>query len=42
MFAQAIMTTDTKMKVARAAIDVDGVEVRIWGAAKGAGMIHPQ
>ena len=40
-FAQAIMTTDTKMKVARASIDVDGVQVRIWGAAKGAGMIHP-
>jgi glutamate N-acetyltransferase/amino-acid N-acetyltransferase len=40
-FAKAIMTTDTKMKVARASIDVDGVPVRIWGAAKGAGMIHP-
>jgi glutamate N-acetyltransferase / amino-acid N-acetyltransferase len=42
LFAKAIMTTDTRMKVARAAIDVDGVEVRIFGAAKGAGMIHPQ
>jgi glutamate N-acetyltransferase/amino-acid N-acetyltransferase len=47
MFAQAIMTTDTRMKVAQAAVDVDGVlgeklQVRIWGAAKGAGMIHPQ
>ncbi|WP_433964938.1 bifunctional glutamate N-acetyltransferase/amino-acid acetyltransferase ArgJ [Tunturiibacter gelidiferens] len=41
-FARAIMTTDTKMKVARASIDVDGVEVRIFGVAKGAGMIHPQ
>ncbi|WP_260739284.1 bifunctional glutamate N-acetyltransferase/amino-acid acetyltransferase ArgJ [Tunturiibacter lichenicola] len=41
-FAKAIMTTDTKMKVAYAAIDVDGVEVRLFGAAKGAGMIHPQ
>ena len=41
-FARAILTTDTKMKVARASIDVDGVEVRLWGAAKGAGMIHPQ
>ena len=30
------------MKVARAVVDVDGVEVRIFGAAKGAGMIHPQ
>jgi glutamate N-acetyltransferase / amino-acid N-acetyltransferase len=41
-FARAIMTTDTKMKVSRASIDVEGVEVRLWGAAKGAGMIHPQ
>jgi glutamate N-acetyltransferase/amino-acid N-acetyltransferase len=40
-FARAIMTTDTKMKVARASVDVDGVEVRIFGVAKGAGMIHP-
>ena len=42
LFAQAIMTTDTKMKVAQAAVDVDGLQARIWGAAKGAGMIHPQ
>lgn len=42
LFAQAIMTTDTRMKVARAVVDVDGVAVRIFGAAKGAGMIHPQ
>jgi glutamate N-acetyltransferase / amino-acid N-acetyltransferase len=42
MFARAIMTTDTKMKVAQAAVDVDGVQVRIFGVAKGAGMIHPQ
>jgi glutamate N-acetyltransferase/amino-acid N-acetyltransferase len=41
-FAQAIMTTDTKMKAAQAAIDIDGVEVRIFGVAKGAGMIYPQ
>ncbi len=41
-FAQAMMTTDTKMKVAGAVVDVGGVEVRLWGAAKGAGMIHPQ
>src|SRR6202041_855210 len=41
-FARAIMTTDTKMKVARASVDVDGVEIRIFGVAKGAGMIHPQ
>jgi glutamate N-acetyltransferase/amino-acid N-acetyltransferase len=42
MFASAIMTTDTRMKVAQARIDVDGTEVRIFGAAKGAGMIHPR
>ncbi len=42
MFARAIMTTDTKQKVARATVDVDGVEVRIFGVCKGAGMIHPQ
>src|SRR5271168_243324 len=44
LFARAIMTTDTKMKVSSAVIDVDGAgrEVRIFGAAKGAGMIHPQ
>ena len=42
MFARAIMTTDTRMKIAQAAIDVDGTEVRIFGVAKGAGMIHPQ
>ena len=42
MFARAIMTTDTRIKVARAVIDVDGEEVRVFGTAKGAGMIHPQ
>jgi glutamate N-acetyltransferase/amino-acid N-acetyltransferase len=42
LFATAIMTTDTKKKVARAIVDVDGFEVRIFGVAKGAGMIHPQ
>jgi glutamate N-acetyltransferase/amino-acid N-acetyltransferase len=42
LFAQAIMTTDTRMKTAQAVIDIDGAEVRIFGAAKGAGMIHPQ
>ncbi len=40
-FATAIMTTDTVMKVARAVVDVDGMEVRIFGVAKGAGMIAP-
>ena len=55
LFARAIMTTDTKMKVARAVIDIESPEapsaisspsraaqVRIFGVAKGAGMIHPQ
>jgi glutamate N-acetyltransferase/amino-acid N-acetyltransferase len=42
LFATAILTTDTKMKVARAAIEVGDTEIRIFGAAKGAGMIHPQ
>jgi glutamate N-acetyltransferase / amino-acid N-acetyltransferase len=42
LFAKAIMTTDTKMKVSRAVVNVDGTEVRIFGVAKGAGMIHPQ
>jgi glutamate N-acetyltransferase/amino-acid N-acetyltransferase len=41
-FARAIMTTDTRMKVARATIETDAGEVRLFGAAKGAGMIHPQ
>jgi glutamate N-acetyltransferase/amino-acid N-acetyltransferase len=41
-FARAIMTTDTRMKVARASVAVDDKEVRIFGAAKGAGMIHPK
>jgi glutamate N-acetyltransferase/amino-acid N-acetyltransferase len=36
------MTTDTRMKVADAVIRVGEAEVRIWGAAKGAGMIHPR
>jgi glutamate N-acetyltransferase/amino-acid N-acetyltransferase len=40
-FARAIMTTDTRMKTAQAVLAVDGAEVRIWGAAKGAGMIGP-
>ena len=42
LFARAIMTTDTRMKVARVTIDAEGTSVRLFGAAKGAGMIHPQ
>jgi glutamate N-acetyltransferase / amino-acid N-acetyltransferase len=41
-FATAIMTTDTRMKVAHAEIAVGGKLVRVAGVAKGAGMIHPQ
>jgi len=41
-FARAIMTTDTRMKTASASFAVDGATVRIWGCAKGAGMIYPQ
>jgi glutamate N-acetyltransferase/amino-acid N-acetyltransferase len=42
LFASAIMTTDTRMKVAEAVIQAEGAEVRLFGTAKGAGMIHPQ
>ena len=41
-FAHAIMTTDTRMKTAHAVVESGDRQVRIWGAAKGAGMIHPQ
>lgn len=39
--AKAIMTTDTFPKLSGAVIDIDGVEVRINGIAKGSGMIAP-
>ena len=39
--AEAIMTTDTVPKIAHASVRIGGKEVRIWGCAKGAGMIHP-
>ncbi len=39
--AQAIMTTDTTVKTAHAFARIDGRDVRLWGCAKGAGMIHP-
>ncbi len=41
-FAEAILTTDTRAKVAHAQIDVSGKTVRIAGVCKGAGMIHPR
>ncbi len=39
--AGAIMTTDTRAKIATASFIERGVTVRIAGVAKGAGMIHP-
>ena len=39
--ARAIMTTDTFPKIATATCEIGGVEVRINGMAKGAGMIAP-
>jgi glutamate N-acetyltransferase/amino-acid N-acetyltransferase len=41
-FATAILTTDTKMKVARASFGIGGRTVSIFGCCKGAGMIGPQ
>ena len=40
--AKAIMTTDTKIKVAGEYFTLGGKRVAIWAAAKGAGMIHPR
>jgi glutamate N-acetyltransferase/amino-acid N-acetyltransferase len=40
--AGAIMTTDTRAKIASASVVIHGVTVRVAGIAKGAGMIHPQ
>lgn len=39
--AEAIMTTDTHSKEAEVLFEIDGVPVRLWGCAKGSGMIHP-
>lgn len=41
-FAQTIMTTDTRPKLASATFRSDRREFRLLGIAKGAGMIHPQ
>ena len=49
-FVRAMMTTDTRVKTASAVVPAanptqdagNATEVCIWGAAKGAGMIHPQ
>ena len=39
--AEAIMTTDTKMKSVAVEFSVGGVTCRMGGIAKGSGMIHP-
>ncbi|MFN0118576.1 MAG: bifunctional ornithine acetyltransferase/N-acetylglutamate synthase, partial [Elusimicrobiota bacterium] len=39
--AEAIMTTDTKIKIAGTTIYLNGIPVRLWGCVKGSGMIHP-
>lgn len=41
-FAAAIMTTDTRMKMAQGSLDTAESSVRIFGCCKGAGMIGPQ
>jgi glutamate N-acetyltransferase/amino-acid N-acetyltransferase len=41
-FATAILTTDTKLKVAQSLFEIEGKPVHIFGCAKGAGMIGPQ
>jgi len=41
-FARAILTTDTRPKVAHRLVEIDGQTIRLAGACKGAGMIHPR
>ncbi len=41
-FARAIMTTDTRPKLASARFPSGNSEIRLLGIAKGSGMIHPQ
>ena len=41
-FARAILTTDTRPKVSHRTVEIDGRTVRLAGACKGAGMIHPR
>jgi len=41
-FARAIMTTDTRPKVASATFRERGRQISVLGVAKGSGMIHPQ
>ncbi len=39
--AEAIMTTDTKVKEVAVSFNIGGVECKMGGIAKGSGMIHP-
>jgi glutamate N-acetyltransferase/amino-acid N-acetyltransferase len=39
--AEAIMTTDTRMKEVAVCFEIDGVTCHLGGIAKGSGMIHP-
>ena len=39
--AQAILTTDTVKKEVAVSFEIDGVQCRMGGIAKGSGMIHP-
>jgi glutamate N-acetyltransferase/amino-acid N-acetyltransferase len=41
-FARAILTTDTRPKLAHTTVSINGKTVRLAGVCKGAGMIHPQ
>ncbi|MGC1872930.1 MAG: bifunctional glutamate N-acetyltransferase/amino-acid acetyltransferase ArgJ [Acidobacteriaceae bacterium] len=41
-FAEAILTTDTRTKIASLQIDIGDKQVHLFGVAKGAGMIAPQ
>lgn len=41
-FTQAIMTTDTRQKLASTRFSAGALEVSLLGVAKGSGMIHPQ
>jgi len=41
-FAQAIMTTDTRAKIASARFGPESAQATLLGVAKGSGMIHPK
>jgi glutamate N-acetyltransferase / amino-acid N-acetyltransferase len=40
-FAEAILTTDTRIKEAAATVEIEGKNITVGGVAKGSGMIHP-